>query len=75
MATLEIQQALKEAVTELAEVTGSDYMRILERATSGQLRTGKRRCEPVLALARISQDHAERTLLEVNTALALEKAK
>ncbi len=75
IATLETQQALREAVTELSELTGIDYMRVLERATSGHLRTGKKRCEPCLALGRISQDHADRTLLDVQTALAVEKSK
>lgn len=75
IATIETQAALQQAVTELSELTGVDYVRTLERATSGHLRTGKKRCEPCLQLARISQDQADRSLLDVNTALALEKSK
>lgn len=75
IATIETQAALQQAVTELSELTGVDYIRILERATNGHLRTGKKRCEPCLQLTRISQDHADRSLLDVNTAIAVEKSR
>jgi len=75
IATIETRTAIQQAVFELSELTGVDYLRVLERATSGHLRTGKKRCEPCLDLGRISQDHADRTLLDVNTALAMERSR
>lgn len=73
IADVETRQAIKAAVTELSELTGVDYNRTLERATNGILRTRKKRCEPCLDLDRISEAQAARTLLDVNTAMAVER--